>query len=77
MTLGYIFAVIITALFLVGCMSILIDIYTTKDIQHITYEEVKPKPKTKSNYVYITEEDIILSEDLDDLEFEMDADLLE
>lgn len=76
MTLGYVCAAIITVLFLVGSMSILIDIYTARDVQHTTYEEVKPK--TKSNYVYITEEDIVLAEPLlDDLDLEIDADLLE
>lgn len=76
MTLGYVCAVIITVLFLVGSMSILIDIYTDDKPKPITYNEAKTEPK--SNYVYITEEDIVLAEPLlDDLDLEMDADLLE
>lgn len=76
MTLGYVCAAIITVLFLVGSMSILIDIYTDDKPKPIIYKEVKPEHK--SNYVYITEEDIVLAEALvDDLDFEMDTDLLE
>ena len=74
--LGQVVAAIITILFIVGSTCILIDIYTDRKAKPITYKEVKPEPK--SNYVYITEEDIVLAEDLvDDLDFEMDADLLE
>ena len=73
---GQIVAAIIIILFVFGSMSILIDIYTDSKVKPAIYNEVKPKPK--SNYVYITEEDIVLAEPLlDDLDLEIDADLLE
>ena len=73
--LGQVVLVIIVILFVVGNMSILIDIYTTSKVQPL---EFKPtKPEVKSNYVYITEEDIVLSENIEDLDFDIDVDLLE
>lgn len=73
--LGQVVLVIIVILFVVGNMSILIDIYTTSSVQPL---EFKPtKPEVKSNYVYITEEDIVLSENIEDLDFDIDVDLLE
>lgn len=76
MTFGYVCAGIITALFLVGSISLLIDICTDGKAKPTTHSEAKAKPK--SNYVNITAEDIVLAEGLDDLDLlEIDGDLLE
>lgn len=73
--LGQVVLAIIVILFVVGNISILIDIYTASNVQPL---EFKPtKPEVKSNYVYITEEDIVLSENIEDLDFDIDVDLLE
>ena len=74
--LGQVIAIVIVFLFLVGSTCILIDIYTGSKVKPMVYNQVDTKPK--SNYLYITDEDIVLAEALvDDLDFEMDADLLE
>lgn len=74
--LGQVIAILIVFLFLTGSTCILIDIYIDGKAKPITRNEFKPE--AKSNYVYITEEDIVLAEALvDDLDFEMDTDLLE
>ena len=74
--LGTIVLAIISVLFIIGGMSILIDVFTSSNFQHQDFESTQPE--IKSNYVYITEEDIVLAEPLlDDLDLEIDADLLE
>ena len=74
--LGQVVAAIIVILFVIGSTCILIDIYTDDEAKPTTYNEFDKKPK--SNYVHITDEDMVLAEALvDDLDFEMDTDLLE
>jgi hypothetical protein len=73
--LGQVVLAIIVILFSIGSISILIDIYTNSNVQPL--ELNLTKPEAKSNYVYITEEDIVLSKDIEDLDFDIDVDLLE